>query len=78
MQLFMTKWVMQEFSVTEQGIGMLLVRLGNHCHANKPYLPCLAALLGRRLQNKALHQGLAKIVWSQPRRRGCRRLSEHP
>lgn len=29
--------------------------LGNHCHINKPYLPSLAALLGRRLQNKALH-----------------------
>lgn len=78
MQLYMTKWVMQEFSVTEQGIGMLLVRLGNHCHANKPYLPSLAAPLGRRLQNRALHQGLAKTVWNQPRRWGCRRLSEHP
>ena len=29
--------------------------LGNHCYINKPYLLSLAALLGRRLHNKALH-----------------------
>lgn len=55
LQSFLAKWVMQEFSETEQGTGMLLVRL----EKSLPHKQLLSAISGCSPGAKTSEQGPA-------------------
>lgn len=80
MQPFVIKWVTQEFSETERGMEMLLVRPGE----SLPRKQALSAISGHppgvqtseQGPSHIWHRGLAEAARSQPRRWGDGRLNE--
>lgn len=59
----------------------LLVRVGNHCHVNKPYRSSLAvfgARAAKQSPSHVWHQGRAKAARCQPGHRCRVRLNTQP